>query len=257
MSIWTGAHRLSGIFPLGGRHQEEWGTMAGGFDVRYLGHEPCGGDIRTLRFERPDGYAFAPGQWFRLTLSTPEGPLAETFSHCSAPSDPYLELTTRLSRSAFKKALAALEPGTTVHVLGPGGRLRVGDDVERVAFLVGGVGITPVRSILRDAEARGRRFADALLLFGNRDENCVPFLGEFEQMGDIGVRTVVVYEEPPAGWDGESGFITAETVRRHLDVADGRPLIVTGPPAMVTAMEHVLDQLAVPAGQRLIERFAD
>ena len=231
--------------------------MAGGYDVVLSGSERCGSDIRTLRFERPEGYTFEPGQWFRLTLPTSDGPVAETFSHCSAPSDPYLELTTRMSGSAFKEALVALEPGVTVHVVGPGGRLRLGDDVERVTFLVGGVGITPVRSILRDAKARSRRFVDALLLFGNRDESCVPFLGEFEQMGDIGVRAVVVYEDPPAGWAGESGFITAETVRRHVDVADGRPLVVTGPPAMVAAMEHVMDQLGVPVGQRLIERFAD
>ena len=231
--------------------------MAGGFDVAYLGHERCGNDIQTLRFERPEGYTFSPGQWFRLTLSTAQGPLAETFSHCSAPCDPYLELTTRMSGSPFKQALAALAPGASVHIVGPGGRLRVGEDVQRVAFLVGGIGVTPVHSILRDAKVRGRRFTDALLLFGNRDVSCVPFLGEFGQMGDIGVRTVVVYEQPPVGWEGETGFITADTVRRNVDTTDGRPFVVTGPPGMVAAMERVLDQLAVPIGQRLVERFGD
>ena len=133
----------------------------------------------------------------------------------------------------------------------------MGEDVQRVAFLVGGIGVTPVHSILRDAKVRGRRFTDALLLFGNRDVSCVPFLGEFGQMGDIGVRTVVVYEQPPVGWEGETGFITADTVRRNVDTTDGRPFVVTGPPGMVAAMERVLDQLAVPIGQRLVERFGD
>ena len=231
--------------------------MAGGYDVALLGQEPCGSDIRTLRFERPEGYAFSPGQWFRLTLSTTQGPLTETFSHSSAPSDPYLELMTRMGGSPFKQALAALEPGASAHIVGPGGRLHVADNVERVAFLAGGVGITPVRSILRDAKARGRRFADALLLYGNRDASCVPFLGEFEQMDDIGVRTVAVYERPPAEWSGETGFITAETIRRHVDVDDGRLFVVTGPPTMVSVMESVLDLLGIPVGQRLIERFGE
>ncbi|HEY5539859.1 MAG TPA: FAD-dependent oxidoreductase [Coriobacteriia bacterium] len=230
--------------------------MAGGHEVAYLDRDECGSDIVTVRFEKPEGYSFTPGQWFTLRLETDAGPATETFSHSSAPSDPFIELTTRASGSPFKRALVALEPGQRVHVNGPGGRLSVGDEVQRVAFLAGGVGITPVRSILRDARVRGRRFADALLLYGNRDDSCVPFLGEFEEMAEIGLRVVVVYEQPPTGWTGEAGFITAETVRRHLDVTDGRPFVVTGPPVMVTAMERVLDELEIPAERRRVESFS-
>jgi ferredoxin-NADP reductase len=190
-----------------------------------------------------------------LRLETADGSVTRPFSHSSAPSDPFIELATRLTDSPFKRALMALEPGQAVHVAGPGGRLALGDEVKRVAFLVGGVGVTPIRSILRDAVVRGRRFDDALLLYGNRDESCVPFLSEFEAMAEIGVRVVLVYEEPPAGWTGETGFITADIVRRHVDLGDGRPFVVTGPPVMVSAVELVLDELAMPAERRLIERF--
>jgi ferredoxin-NADP reductase len=229
--------------------------VAVGYDVRFLERFECGSDIETLRFERPEGYSFSPGQWFTLRLETDDGPHTETFSHCSAPSDGYLELTTRISGSAFKRALAQLARGTIAHIAGPGGHLSLPDGIARVAFLIGGVGITPIRSILRDAAARGRTFEDALLLYGNRDDSCVPFLGELESMGAIGVRVVACYERPPSGWAGESGLITAETVRRCLPADDGRPYVVTGPPAMVSAMERVLDDLSVPAPQRVIERF--
>ena len=229
--------------------------MAGGYDVAFLARTDCGTEIATMRFERPLDYVFAPGQWFTLRLSPPDGPIAETFSHCSAPGDAYLEITTRLSASPFKRSLAALQPGEVVHIAGPGGRLSLPDSVSRVAFLIGGVGITPVRSILRDAAARGRRFDDALLLYGNRDESCVPFVDEFEAMGDIGVRVVPCYERPSEEWDGERGFVTAEMVRRHMPVGDGRPFVVTGPPPMVSAMEIVLDELAIPTAERIIERF--
>jgi ferredoxin-NADP reductase len=229
--------------------------MAGGYEVAFLGVERCGTDIWSLRLERPGGYEFEAGQWFRLTLQTTDGPVAETFSHCSAPSDPYLELTTRRSGSPFKQALEGLSPGDRVRIAGPGGRLRVADDVGRVAFLIGGIGITPVRGILRDAASRNRHFDDALLLYGNRDETCVPFIGELSKLGGIGVRVVVAYEHPPLEWTGETGFITAEMVRRHMGADDGRPFVVAGPPAMVSAMEAVLDGLGVPAGRRMVERF--
>jgi ferredoxin-NADP reductase len=224
------------------------------YRVELLGKEMCGGDIVTCRFSRPEGYGFSAGQWMRLTLDTPAGPEVRTFSHCSGPADEALEMTTRLSPSAFKIALAALEVGATARIDGPGGRLSLPAD-DRFCFLVGGVGITPIRSMLRDAAATGRTFADALLLFGNRDESCVPFAEEFSAMEPIGLRTVICYERPTEGWTGESGFISAETVRRHVDPDDGRPFVVTGPPVMVEAMERVLDVLQIASERRIIERF--
>jgi ferredoxin-NADP reductase len=228
--------------------------MAGGHDVRVLERSYCGTDTLTVRLERPDGYEFSAGQWFTLRLDTAEGPTTETFSHCSAPGDPWLELMTRVSPSAFKQALVALEVGASVHIVGPGGRLKL-PEVPKIAFLVGGIGITPIRGMLRDAVQRGASFTDALLLYGNRDDSCVPFLAEFEAMTRIGVRLEVAYERPSSSWKGETGFITAEMVRRHIDPDDGRPFVVTGPPVMVAAMERVLDALGVEEKHRIVERF--
>lgn len=225
------------------------------YEVRLLGRELCGADIISLRFSRPDGYVFKAGQWFTLTLETAEGRETKTFSHCSGPADEYLEMTTRLSDSAFKKALAALAVGDRVSIAGPGGRLAIADDAQRVCFLAGGVGITPIRSILRDAMHGGRTFSDALLMFGNRDDSCAPFLEEFERMASAGVRTVVVYEVPPSDWEGESGFITADMVLRHAAETDSVPFVIAGPPLMVAAMERVLDELGIPDENRHVERF--
>lgn len=220
-----------------------------------LGHVPCGADVITMRFSRPDGFDFAAGQWLILTLETAEGRQTKTFTICSAPSDDYLEITTRLSGSAFKKALAALGQGEHVVIQGPGGHLSIPANLERVCFLAGGVGITPVRSMLRDAAHNGRRFADALLVYGNRDAECVPFADEFALMASNGVRMSLCYEHPPEGWQGASGFISAELVRDLLTELDGVTFYVTGPPVMVSAMERVLDQLKVADEYRVIERF--
>jgi len=223
--------------------------------VHILGIEPCGADIVTVRLSRPEGYAFTAGQWFTLTLTTDEGAQTKTFSHCSAPSDSYLEMTTRLSASSFKRALAILTPGDHASISGPGGRLVLPADVGRVCFLVGGVGITPVRSILREAMHLGREFETALLLYGNRDASCVPFLDELERMSSHGVQTMVVYENPPHDWAGETGFITAEMVKRHLEDRGDVLFFVAGPPVMVSVMERVLDGLGIPKEQRRVERF--
>ena len=229
--------------------------MAGRYELRFVERETCASDVVSVRFTKPDGYTFRPGQWFALTLDTAQGPLTKTFTHSSAPADELIELTTRMSGSAFKNALAALGEGDVVHIAGPGGHLTLPDGLARVAFLVGGTGITPVRSMLRDAVGRGRAFEDALLLYGNRDRSCVPFEHEFAAMGDIGVRMVLCFENPDPAWGGERGFITADTVWRHLELSDDRPFVVAGPPMMVSAMEAVLDDLQVPDSRRMVERY--
>lgn len=216
--------------------------------------EICG-EIATLRISRPDGFDFHAGQWIRLGVSTPAGLQDRTLTVASAPADPWIEVTTRLSESDFKRALGGLQPADNVIFTGPGGRLRLDPDVSTAAFLVGGVGITPARSILRDAVQHGRSFDEVLLFYGNRSPECVPYAAELRAMSDSGVSVIEVFEEAPASWAGPRGFIDAELVRSHMGADDGRTFFVAGPPVMVGAMEQVLDELGVGEQRRVVERF--
>ena len=222
--------------------------------VEFIERVPCGSEIASFRFARPDGYDFVAGQHLILGVQTADGPERKPFTHSSAPDDGYLEITTRLSGSAFKNALLGLAPGDLVEVSGPTGRLMLPPDTRRVRFLVGGVGITPARSMLRDAVYTDRSWDDAVLFYGNRDSSCIPFIDEFEAMRGRGVRIVSVVEHPDDAWTGPVGFITADLVREHVDPAEGIYL-ASGPPVMVAAMERVMDDLGIPDERRRIERF--
>lgn len=225
------------------------------FPTRLIDHTECGEDAVTLRFERPQDYRFTAGQYAVLHVEGPEGPVGKPFTIASAPSDEWLEFTTRISPSVFKQTLNGLTPGDPASVSAPGGRLVLPPDARRIVFLVGGVGITPARSILRDAVARGLDL-EVELFYGNRSEACVPYRRELEAMEPYGVRVVHVLEHVPDTWAGESGFIGAETVRRHGIPEPPVLWIAAGPPVMVEAMERVLNELDVPYQERMIERFA-
>jgi ferredoxin-NADP reductase len=224
--------------------------------VRFVGADRLCPTTATFAFTRPKGYSFVAGQYLSLTIGTREGPQTHSFSHCDAPGDAEVTILTRLTGSAFKDALLAMHPGDDATMLGPAGLLTVGPDVERAAFLVGGVGVSPAHSIVRDLAARETR-PELLLFDGNLDETCVPFKDEFDRYerdtGDI--RFVHVLEKPSDAWTGERGFITADLVKRHCDPLDGWHWYVAGPPAMVTAMHAVLDALAVPAVSATFELF--
>jgi ferredoxin-NADP reductase len=226
------------------------------YAVRFQVHIPCAPATGLFRFGKPAGYVFQAGQYFSLTLQTREGEQTKHFSHCDAPADSHVELTTRLTGSAFKDALLALRPGEEVHITGPRGHLTVPEGVARVGFLVGGVGITPARSIIRDAAGRATGL-DILCFDGNLDQSGIPFKQEFDgfEAAHPEIRFVHVLERPLPGWEGESGFITADVVRRHCDPLDGRYWISAGPPAMAEAMKRVFEELRVPGERFAMELF--
>lgn len=215
----------------------------------------CGADVVIVRLAKPEGYSYKAGQWLRLTLDTPQGPETRTLSHAGGGDEDWIEVATRLSPSAFKQQLAKLGEGDPVTVSAPGGRPKLPSDAQEIACLVGGVGITPAISALRHARNEGRRFSDAAVFYGNRDETCEPYLSELADMGFMGVRVVRVLEHPPAHWEGERGFITADMVATHLEGEVDRPFLVAGPPVMVTAMTVVLDALGVAENLRYVEKF--
>lgn len=225
------------------------------YDSTVVAVEICG-DTILATMERPEGYTFTAGQWLRLSLHTDEGEETRTLSHASAPHQSGLDICTRLSDSAFKRALARLEPGDHVSVRGPGGRLALPEDPSSLVVLTGGVGVTPVRSLLLDAAERSLDLEGAVVLFGNRRQECAPYLGDLERLQSHGLVLVPVYEHPPEMWGGETGFITSRMVGRWVEDVDRRTFLVTGPPAMVTAMDAVLDELGVAEERRIVERFS-
>jgi ferredoxin-NADP reductase len=225
--------------------------------VAFAEKEPVCHGTASFSFDRPKGYRFAAGQYFTLTLATEDGEQTKSFSHCDSPGDERSQLTTRLTGSAFKNALEALTPGDPVTVAGPFGSLTVPEGVAKAAFLVGGVGITPARSIVRDSVQR-RTGLTALVFDGNLDEGCIPFNEEFTRYEDEvpSVRFVHVLERPGQAWTGERGFITAEMVLRHCDPLDGWHWFVAGPPAMTRAMDVVIAALQLPADRVSREPFS-
>lgn len=218
----------------------------GEHEVTFIGRAECGEGVATFRFSRPDGYAFEPGQFYLLKLETRDGVVSKPFSHADAPDDPAIELTTRLTGSAFKDALLALEAGAVVSVSGPKGRLSVPDGGRAVGFLAGGIGITPAHSIIRHAVLR-KTGLSITLFYGNRDEACIPYGEEFRGYAATVPRFdyIETLDHPGPDWSGESGFISAELVRAY--VADPAALhwIVAGPPPMVEAMRKIVDELGL------------
>jgi ferredoxin-NADP reductase len=216
----------------------------------------------SYRFSRPVNYRFEAGQYFTVTIPSPAGPLEHTFSHCDSPTENFVELTTRLTGSDFKNALDALPLGAEAEFQGPMGRFVFRYEAPRIAFLTGGVGITPIRSMLRylaDTGGAGRTEGQELvLLYGCMTEDAVVYGDQLDEFAKTipGLRVVLVVTEPTERWQGYRGFITADILRAELADPAVWTYYIVGPPPMVTAMEKILGVLEIPEAQVLVESFA-
>jgi len=216
----------------------------------------------SFRFTRPPAYSFEAGQSFSITIPSPEGPLVHQFSHADSPTEPHTELTTRMTGSPFKTALDALVPGTEAVFRGPQGRFLFRYDLPKLAFLTGGVGITPVRSILRylvDTGGAGRlQGQEIVLVYGCMTEDDIIYREEIDAAARslAGLRVIYVVTQPNAGWKGYGGFITADILRAELGDASAWTYYVVGPPPMIVAMDKVTGVLQIPDSQIVKESFA-
>ena len=222
---------------------------------------PRSNDTTSYRFFRPADYEFKAGQWFTITLATADGPLDHHFSHADSPTESFIELTTRLTGSEFKNTLDALPVGATVDIEGPYGRFLFGYDLPKLAFLTGGIGVTPVRSMLRyltDTAGAGRLEGQEVIIFyGSMTEDGIVYKSEFDEFETAiaGLRVVHVITNPTESWKGYAGFITADIVRAELADPSVWTYYVVGPPPMITAMEKVMAQLEIPQDRTVVESF--
>jgi ferredoxin-NADP reductase len=232
------------------------------FTSNLLEKIPRSSDTVSYRFWRPPDYAFKAGQWYTITIPSPEGPLDHHFSHADSPTETQIELTTRLTGSPFKNALDALPLGAQVEIQGAYGAFLFGYDKPKIAFLTGGIGVTPVRSMLRylaDTKGAGRVAGQELTVFyGSMTEEGIVYKAEFDEFERAipGLRVVHVITNPTSGWKGYSGFITAGIVRAELSDPQAWTYYVVGPPPMVSAMDRLLAQLEITQGQIVVESFA-
>lgn len=218
----------------------------------------------AFQFEKPPGFTFRPGQWIDLTLLNPSETDAEgnsrTLSLASAPHENFLLVATRLRDTAFKRELPRLPLGAEVRIEGPSGSLTLHNNATRAAiFIVGGIGITPVRSILLRA-AHDRLPHRLLVFYSNRRPEDAAFLEELTalQKENPNYRLIPVMTAATGftnTWTGEKGHVTQKLLAKHQGEAVSPIYYVVGPPGMVNGVHEMLNQNGVDDDNIRMEDF--
>ena len=234
--------------------------MVGEIQTNFLRSIDRTPNVKSFRFDDRGGIDFRPGQFFQLFLEWEGEELNHYFSFSNSPTEKgYLEFTKKLSDSPFSRALLALKLNARVRMKLPWGRFIFEGDFPKVAFISGGIGITPIRSICKFLTDRGSP-AHVILLYSARAPEDIVFRQDFSEMKKNNPRLKVVYSitdhSPPPGWEGRIGRICADMVREEIPDFPERKFFVCGPPGMVAAMTAMLkSELKLPAGMVISENF--
>jgi len=186
---------------------------------------------------------FAKGLWWQ------EHP----FSLSWIPHDDRLRLTIR-HVGDYTNAIAGLKTGAAVLVSGPYGRFtREVAQTNKRLFIAGGVGITPLRSMIEEAV---KHKVDSVLLYANRTPEDVVFAQELNALAGKYLKIIEVFSDPPKDYLGYTGYVSGALVEKLVtDVAE-RDIYICGPPLMMEGLLKDFAETDLPAEQIHYERFA-
>jgi ferredoxin-NADP reductase/DMSO/TMAO reductase YedYZ heme-binding membrane subunit len=245
-------------------------------------------DVRTFRLVVPGAsgqplpFEHLPGQYLNLALTIDGRRVNRSYTIASPPTRrEACEITVKRTTAGRGSAHLhdRIEVGSTVKVSAPAGRfVFTGAEAERVILIGGGVGVTPLMSILRALTDRGWP-GQIHLVLASKTKADVIFAAE---LSDLAQRfpnlhvchTLTRVSSSPSSpsssrapnevggaaaaaedWTGERGRITRALLERVVpDLARG-PVYLCGPDEMMTATRKLLLEMGRPESQLKTEAF--
>lgn len=225
--------------------------------------------VRELVFARDDGapMKFEAGQWLSIALPVAhEGGsvLRRSYSIASPPNEtPRFEIAvTHVDGGPGSSYLHALEAGASLPFTGPQGFFTRPVAKTGPSLFVGtGTGVTPLRSMLKNAVACGET-RPLWLLFGARREADLLYRDEWAALetAHANVRVFYTLSRDDAPWEGRRGYVQTHVrdLFRAIE-AEGHATphaYICGLEKMVSAVRELLRKdMAVPREHVHSERY--
>ena len=214
-------------------------------------------DVKTFRFVNPDGgplpFEHIAGQYINLHLNIGDKRVNRSYTIASSPTrGAYCEISVKKAANGYgsKHLHETFREGQRVKVSAPAGKFYfAGHESERVVLVAGGIGITPMMSVIRSLTDRGWK-GDIYLFYSVRTPTDVAFKEELEYLqkryANLHVDVVI---------STERGHITKEIVEKALPGLNKGPIMLCGPDPMMTAMRKLFVDLGVPDAEIHQEAF--
>jgi len=220
---------------------------------------------KTFRFVHPSGgdvpFIHLPGQFVTIEASVAGKALKRSYTIASAPTQRrYIELTIkREDQGAVSRHMHdVVKVGNELAMAGPSGVFTfTGTESDSIVLIAGGVGITPMMSVVRhltDSAWSGEIF----LLYACRTYDEFIFAEEIQYLQrrhpNLQVLACMTQVEG-AAWAGPRGRLTKSLIADTVPEIARRRIHLCGPPAMMDAMKAILSELGAPPRNVRTEAF--
>lgn len=206
--------------------------------------------IYSYAFQLPRNFKFTAGQYLEWTLAhnkTDSRGNRRYFTISSAPTEPGVMFTVKMppaKPSAFKQKLSKLKPGEVVLASNLSGSFTLPKNSgQKLAFLAGGVGITPFRSMIQYMVDSGQK-RDVALLYSASVPGEFSFQDVFKSAAQAGLKAVYV-----------TGPLDAGRLKTLLPDYAARTFYVSGPYGYVQTMQAALLKLGVKRSKIITDYF--
>ncbi|MFC2966712.1 hypothetical protein [Acidimangrovimonas pyrenivorans] len=234
----------------------------GRFKLTLLRVEEIAAGCYDYVFHSEKALPFRPGQYLDWTLHL-EQPDSRgnrrPFTIASAPTENEVRLGVKFypQPSAFKRKMIEMMPGDVMYGSQIAGTFTLPRDPnQKLAFIAGGIGITPFRSIVQDLVDRGDE-REIVLLYGNNRPDEIAYGDLFERARrELGMRAVYAVAEGGVYGPGyHNGFIDEDLILREVPDLRERTFYISGPRGMVVRFEKALRRLGVRRSRIKVDFF--
>ncbi len=250
-------------------HMGSMSMTRAAYEVALQGKKQIAEGTLAFGFEKPDMFRFKAGQHIRMTLINPPETDSEGnsrfFSIASSPQDSDIIIAMRMRDTAFKRVLRRMPTGEKVLIQimldAPHGAFALPDDPSKPAvFLIGGIGIVPAFSMIKDATER-KLPHKIYLFFSNRRPEDAPFLDDLQSLAMQNpnfklIATMTELEKSAQSWQGETGLIDHSLLTSYVDDLQFPIYYIAGLPEMVSAMRTLLRDSGVNEDNIRAEEFS-
>jgi ferredoxin-NADP reductase/Na+-translocating ferredoxin:NAD+ oxidoreductase RnfD subunit len=219
------------------------------FELSFVRKVTEASGIDSFIFSGKEKFKYTAGQYMEWTLQDNRPDLRGNRRYLtisSSPTEPDLMFTLRIpeKKSKFKQNLEGFKKGDKILASQLAGEFILPkSEKQKLAFLAGGVGITPFRSMIKYAADFGHQ-RDIHLLYSANKEDEFAFKGVFGEAKKFGVETSYSAEQ-----------ITAEKITQTVPDYKERVFYISGPYGFVHAMENNLIGLGLPLRQIKTDYF--